>query len=215
MLPEVVIRLLATSIGTLLSSKVVGSDFPTYNLLALALQKCVHVMVVCKPCGSACTRSQLRVNFASMMSGEAETSSSSWGSDAEEETAGDHNSLWTLEFQAAEDGTSDILEDTAIFQSSADFSHDSTVEAPSAEQSGAGEPDWVKPWSSPNTQSSKLKENCVQQSKADQASQQTPRSKFQSEPLSEEHKTAIIGENCLPCNTQLEMYLRRHHGMHQ
>lgn len=139
--------------------------------------------------------------YAVWFAGESDTSTSSWGSDAEEDTAGSHNSLWTLEFQAAEDGPFDFADDAATFQSSTDFSHDSSVESPSAGQSGAGEPDWVQPWSSvaaPGKRASGVRANGIQSAKVDNAVQESQKSAFQSKPMSEEHKTAIIGEHVLP-----------------
>ena len=138
---------------------------------------------------------------------EAEASSSSWGSDAEDSNPGDHNSVWTLEFQAA-DGPSEFA-DTVTFQSSANFDHDNADEMPSVDQCGAGQPAWVQPWSSersPGKKSAQLRANGIQTARMQPGGnvlQELPKSKFQQETMSEEHKTAIIGgsgnKHLIPC----------------
>lgn len=137
---------------------------------------------------------------------EAEASSSSWGSDAEDSNPGNHNSVWTLEFQAADDPAE--FADTVTFQSSADFDHDNADKMPSVDQCGAGQPAWVQPWpseSSPGKKSAQLRANGIQTAGMQPGGNilQEPKSKFQQETMSEEHKTAIIGgsgnKHLIPC----------------
>lgn len=134
------------------------------------------------------------------VAGGGDTSSSSWGSDTEDSSVADHNSVWTLTFQGADDTTTDFHDDNTDFQSSADVEQTDAVRQPS---SGQPEPAWVRAWSplslSPSKQFTQLAPNTLQTShshsasgaQANNAPSETP---FHSEPMSDEHKTAIIGQ---------------------
>ena len=129
-----------------------------------------------------------------------ETSSSSWGSDAEDLSALGPNSVWTLTFQGPDDGIADFADDSTDFQSSTDYDQTHAAAATSADQSGASEPAWLKPWS-PTAPS--LARNVAQtRANHDQASTPLPSerpheatsgSTFRLQPMSDEHKTAILG----------------------
>ena len=141
-------------------------------------------------------------------SGGSVCSEDSWTTDDEASAAVNGNQMWSMSFEWQDGQAEDTSEAIAQFEETTDFSEHSldpaSEQSSSAESSSAclngdaAEPspadaDWVQPWN--QTDTAMTASSCHTHN--DSASAHTSSTKQKSKSMSEEHKTAILGEEIL------------------
>lgn len=135
-----------------------------------------------------------------------EFSEESWTTDDEGEAAVNGNQMWSMSFEWQDGNAEDTSQAVARFEDTTDFAEESTelTSSPTnaaesvsshtsneAAEPSPADPDWVQPWEQTDAAMSsspiqaKVNGTPSQQSSAKQ--------KAKSQPMSEEHKTAVLG----------------------
>ena len=123
------------------------------------------------------------------------SSDESWTTDDEDTAAASGNQLWTVSFQW-QDGNADGAPQTFDdFEDSADFAQKPSEgthqqDSDDAAQPSPADPGWLQPWGGGSTQVAASLTNG--QSQAGHRQEDTQQ-KTKTEPMSEEHKRAILG----------------------
>lgn len=136
----------------------------------------------------------------------SETSEQSWTTDDEGEAAVNGNQMWSMSFEWQDGNADDTSEAVARFEDTTDFAKESTeltssptnaAESVSSHTSheaaelSPADPDWVQPWEQTDAD---IQLSPVQAKANGAPSQQSSaKQKAKPQPMSEEHKTAILG----------------------
>ena len=141
-------------------------------------------------------------------SGHSVCSEDSWTTDDEASAAVSGNQMWSMSFEWQDGQAEDAAEATAQFEETTDFSEHSldpaSEQSSSAESSSAclngdaAEPspadaDWVQPWNQTDIAMTASSGHTHDDSAS--AHPSSTKQKPKSQPMSEEHKTAILGED--------------------
>ena len=140
-------------------------------------------------------------------SGQSICSEDSWTTDDEASAGVNGNQMWSMSFEWQDGHAEDPSEALAQFEKTTDFSErpfDSTSEQSSSTDSRSAccnddaEPspadaDWVQPWN--QTDTAMTASSCHIQNENASAHASSTKQKPKSQPMSEEHKTAILGED--------------------
>ena len=140
-------------------------------------------------------------------SGQSVCSEDSWTTDDEASAAVNGNQMWSMSFEWQDGHAEDTSEAIAQFEETTDFSEhsfdptseqSSSAESSAACLSGDAEPspadvDWVQPWN--QTDTAMMASPCHTQNDNASAHSSSTKQKPKSQPMSEEHKTAILGED--------------------
>lgn len=138
-------------------------------------------------------------------SGQSICSEDSWTTDDEASAGVNGNQMWSMSFEWQDGHAEDPSEALAQFEKTTDFSErpfDSTSEQSSSTDSRSAccnddaEPspadaDWVQPWN--QTDTAMTASSCHIQNENASAHASSTKQKPKSQPMSEEHKTAILG----------------------
>jgi len=135
-------------------------------------------------------------------------SEDSWTTDDDASAAVNGNQMWSMSFEWQDGHAEDTSEAIAQFDETTDFcehSVDPTSEQSSSAESSsaclngdAAEPspadvDWVQPWN--QTDTAMMASSCHIHNDSASAHPSSAKQKPKSQPMSEEHKTAILGED--------------------
>lgn len=141
-------------------------------------------------------------------SGQSVCSEDSWTTDDEASAAVRGNQMWSMSFEWQDGHAEDTSEAIAQFEETTDFSEHSVD--PASEQSSSSESssaclngdaakpssadvDWVQPWNQSDT--AMTAPSCHTHNTSSSAHPSSTKQKPKCQPMSEENKTAILGED--------------------